>query len=296
LAEAELGGGGAIGAGSGDDGGDVESVGEDVDWGEVGGMGGADVCNCASGERDAFEQGRLEGDSGYLQKSVIYSGAMAGKKKAKKVEEPERMEKKETRKASTWRRLMRGRLTWIVGLAALAGLLYYYRGLFVVAIVEGKPITRLALVRELEAQAGKGALDSLVTEALIEQRAKELGLSILPKEVDEKIAGIEEELSAQGQELDQMLVAQGMDRTDLARQVRLQMMVEKIVVDRVQVSDEEIAEYIEQYSSFFPEEMAEEEKQAGAKEQVQQQKLAENFYSWLEEAKAEADITYFVEY
>src|SRR5688572_16109970 len=56
----------------------------------------------------------------------------------------------------------------LLGLAVLVSL-YFLRGVFVAATVNGKPISRLALVKELEKQNGKETLNSLVTKELIFQ-------------------------------------------------------------------------------------------------------------------------------
>ena len=53
----------------------------------------------------------------------------------------------------------------LVGIA-----LYLGKSLFIAAIVGGRPITRLELVKELEKQSGKETLDNLVTKNLTERR------------------------------------------------------------------------------------------------------------------------------
>lgn len=184
----------------------------------------------------------------------------------------------------------------VVGGMIVLGILYFAKGLFVVAMVNGQPISRYKVIRELETKQGQGALDSIITEALIMQEARRKGVSVLPKEIDLEIGKLEEELLAQGQELDQVLGLQSMDRSDLERQVRLQKIVEEIFVDEIDVSDEEIDEYLETYGESFPEEMSDEERRDLAREQLKQQKLGEKFYAWIEELKAGADISYFVEY
>ena len=119
---------------------------------------------------------------------------------------------------------------------------------------------------------------------------------MLPKEIDEEIARIAEQLTAQGQELDQVLEMQGMTREDLVKQVRLQKIVERIFADQIVITDEDIAGYLETYGDSLSEEMTEEEKKAVATEQLKQQKLAESYYGWIDGLRGEAKINYLVNY
>jgi hypothetical protein len=49
---------------------------------------------------------------------------------------------------------------------------YFYRGVFIVATVNGKPITRVMLWKVLEQQGGTQTLDTLITQELITQEGK----------------------------------------------------------------------------------------------------------------------------
>ena len=55
--------------------------------------------------------------------------------------------------------------------------LQYSKGLLVAATVNGSPISRWAVIGNLEKQAGKQALDSLITEKLIESKLGEISVS-----------------------------------------------------------------------------------------------------------------------
>ena len=48
---------------------------------------------------------------------------------------------------------------------------YKYRGEFIVATVNGKPVTRLELISELEKQGASKALDSIIVQKLIAEKA-----------------------------------------------------------------------------------------------------------------------------
>lgn len=184
---------------------------------------------------------------------------------------------------------------FIVALVIILGILYIFRGLFVAAMVNGKPIFRYSVVKRLEKQGGSGVVEGLVTEKLILQEAKKQGISVLPKDIDAEAAKIEEQLTTQGQDLETLLSAQGMSRSDFNEQLQMQLIVEKIFADDIQISDQDVAAYIEQYTDVF-EGMNDEEKVKTAREQLKQQQLTDKFYAWLEELKASAKINYLVEY
>src|SRR5436305_244591 len=57
----------------------------------------------------------------------------------------------------------------IVVLGAI--LIYFSKGMFIVATVNGEPISKAQFAQEVEKQAGKQVLNSLVTNVLIKQEA-----------------------------------------------------------------------------------------------------------------------------
>src|SRR5690349_14247110 len=61
---------------------------------------------------------------------------------------------------------------FIIAILALGALLYVGRGLFVAAVVNGQPISRISVIKETEKQSGKQALDTIVRNTLIEQEAR----------------------------------------------------------------------------------------------------------------------------
>lgn len=175
-------------------------------------------------------------------------------------------------------------------------LLYFYKGLLVAAMVNGQPIWRLTLLQELEKQAGKRALDSLITQTLILQEAKKQKITVAEEEMNQAVKQIEDNLAGQGQNLDQQLIAQGMTRDELKEQVKLQKIVEKIVGKDIEVTDKEVNEYLEKNKSFLPKDVKLEEASASAREQLRQQKISEKIDAWIESLRTSAQINYFVQF
>lgn len=182
-----------------------------------------------------------------------------------------------------------------LGLLILVAAIVLSRSLFIAAVVNQQPISRLAVIRELEKQGGKQALDSLITKTLIVQKAKEKNVTVEQKEVDGELKKIEANLAEQGQKLDQVLQLQGMTKEQLVEQIRLQKMIEKMI-GKITVSEKEVNEYIEANKDSLPQDQEQAKLVASVQERLQQQKLNERAQKFLEDIRNEAKITFFVNY
>ncbi len=178
----------------------------------------------------------------------------------------------------------------------LAGVVYLLRGWFVIAFVNGQPITRLQLINDLESQYGKQAENNLVTKTLILQEAKKKGVNVSAAEVNDEIKKIELQLSQGGQSLDQALAAQGMTRSSLDEQIRLQKIIEKLVGKDTQVTDAEVSNYIEQNKASIPEGSDTNELRTAIRQQLLQQKQSDKVQTLLKQLQDKAKIFYIVQY
>lgn len=186
-------------------------------------------------------------------------------------------------------------ITGLLLLVLVLGLLYYFKDLFVVATVNGKPITRAAVVGELEKQNGKQVVDNLLTKELILQEASKKGVTVSSEDVSAEITKIEEELGAQGQTLDQVLEMQGLSRGDVEENLRVKLYIERILADEVSVSDEDAKAYYDQNKTLYGTASFDDQKDA-IKQSLQEQKLQEKFQTWITDLKASASINYFKTY
>lgn len=198
-------------------------------------------------------------------------------------------------KESILKRFTRAQLI-VGGIMLFVVALYLLRGLFIVAVVNGKPIWRLSVVSQLEKESGKQILDQLITTSLIFQEASRQGVSVSNQEVSERIKKIEDSLSAQGQTLDSVLTLQGMNRAKLAEQITMQLLLEKMLGKKITVADKEINDYIEQNKGLLPENKSGDELRTQVKEQLRQQKLNEKFQEWITDLQKKAKIFYVVQY
>lgn len=178
----------------------------------------------------------------------------------------------------------------------IAVVLFYSKGLFVVALVNGQPITRLEVIKELEKQGGKQTLSSLINQTLILQEAKKKNIEVPQEEIDKSAKQIEDSLKTQGQNLETALMAQGMIKKDFLMQLKLRSLVEKLLADQIKVTDKEVSDYIEKNKDTLPTDLKEDELKTGVREQLKQQKMASASQSWLANLTKSAKINYFVNY
>lgn len=181
----------------------------------------------------------------------------------------------------------------VIGLIVVA--LFYFRGIFVAATVNGSPISRLSVVEQLEKQGGKNTLDSLITEKLIESEVKKMGIVITDDEINQEIKKIEVSVAGQGSTLEAALQEQGMTLESLKKRIGTQKAVEKLLNDKIQVTDEEVDTYITENKVTLPK-GNETEARKQVSDQLRNQKLNQEASQWINEIRTAAKIKYYVEY
>src|SRR3989344_1260200 len=177
----------------------------------------------------------------------------------------------------------------------LAGLAFYYKSLFIAAMVDSRPISRFAVIRRIEKQSGKLALDAIINEMLIGKEARVKGITVNNDEVEEQLKTIEAQITAQGGTLDSALGAEGLTRDDLKRQIIVQKQAEKILAETIQVSDNEVEASIAETGLTIP--TGQEEV---TRNQIREQLLAEKrgaaFNQFITDLRAKAKINYYINY
>lgn len=227
----------------------------------------------------------------------MVAGKSTKKTTVKRTTKPSVAEAQTTQTSFTRKGFQLTKVHYIIAAIVIAAiLLYVFRSWFVVAIVNGQPISRMAFTKELEKQAGKQTLNSLVTKTLIQQEAKKQKVSVSKEEVDAEIKKIESNIKQQGKTLDEALRAQGLSKEDLIEQITIQKLIEKLLGKETQVSDQEVNKYIQQNSAQFQEGSDTPEFRDGIKQQLQQQKLSEKFQTWLADLQKKTKTTYFIQY
>lgn len=181
----------------------------------------------------------------------------------------------------------------LIIIAVILGGLFFFRDWVVAVTVNGKPISRLALIHELEKQGGKQVMDALVTEELIRQEAAKQGVVVSQDTIDAEIASIEESLG--DQKLEDVLVLQNMTMDELTQQIKLQKTVEALAAADVNITDEEVAAYITENAEMLPADMEEAELDQMVRDQLSSQKTQSTIQEWLANLKSGARINYWAQ-
>lgn len=171
-------------------------------------------------------------------------------------------------------------------------LLYTGRSLIFAAWVGNRPIFRHTLIKELEKQGGKQVLDALMERSLIRQEGSKANIKVSADDINKEMARIEEVVKKQGTTLDSALSLSGMTKKDFINQISLQIIKERILKGKINVSDEEIKSY---YDTNKIQESFETAKD-NIKNEIINLKTQEEYGKWIEEIKAKAKIFYFIKY
>lgn len=174
-------------------------------------------------------------------------------------------------------------------------LLFVFKNQFIVAVVNGKPIFRQVLIKELEKQAGKKALEGIITKTLIAQKAKTENIQVSKEEINQEVQKIKENLTAQGQDLNQLLKQQGMTQENLEEELRIQKIVEKIVAKDIEITEDEVASFVAERKDFYPPDQDPKELDEQVKKQLMDEKTGKAIQAWIAKLQEEANITYWSE-
>lgn len=200
------------------------------------------------------------------------------------------------KKSAIRRRPSKKTVLFFLAVIILAGLIYFFRGFFVAATVNGEVIPRWTLNQKMEKQVGESTLNDLITKKLILQEMKKNGVAVTDEDVQAEIKKIEDALKEQGRTLGEALLTQGITREELDEQLRIQKMIEKLFEKDAVVSDEEVEKYLTDNADVLPTEEEPEVLRTQVKEQLRQQKLTEKFQAWLQELQTKATINRFVSF
>jgi hypothetical protein len=187
----------------------------------------------------------------------------------------------------------------VLGIVAIIlvvlALLYYYKGLFVAAIVDGHPIARLSVIHAIEQASGKAELDKLIQARLINDAADKQKITISSDDTNNELKKYETQLQAQNVTLTDALSQQGITLDQLKDDIVLELKLEKLLADKIAVTDDDINAYIKANNITIP---AGQDAQIKAqiKSQLTQQKLSQQAATYIAELRTKAHIQTFVNY
>ena len=132
----------------------------------------------------------------------------------------------------------------IIGILFLVLVFWLLRKYYIVATVNGQPVSRFELNSRLNSQFSDSVLDQLINERLILGAARQEGIFITADEIESRVKKIEENLGGK-MSLNEALSMQGLDTTTFRRQLELQLSIEKLFDKQTSVSSTDIEKYLE---------------------------------------------------
>lgn len=212
------------------------------------------------------------------------------KEPVKNIEEIKEEPKEEKTKKESWFKKNKTLVTSliIVMIAFLAG--FFVKNNLISAMVNGKPIWKKELVKEMETYYGESVLSSIIEGELIKQEAEKRGIKATEEEVSNQIKMIEDSMKSQGQDLQQALKESGMTIEDLRENYKMNILIEKLLADKITVTDEDIQKYIEENKDSFPEGTDMEQIRSLVEEGLKQEKMSTEYQSFINGLKEKADI------
>jgi foldase protein PrsA len=153
----------------------------------------------------------------------------------------------------------------IIVLVVIVAAVYAYFRYGIVATVNGRPISRFSYWQNLEKVDKKQTIKQMANEALVFQAAAKDKIVIDKSVIEAEIASVEAQIKAQGQTLEGALAAEGLTRTDLEDQIRIQKMVEKMAKPNLEITQAQIDTFIQKNKALIPTTYTKEQIQALAK-------------------------------
>lgn len=179
----------------------------------------------------------------------------------------------------------------LIVLLLIVTVLLFKQGYIVAAIINGTPIFRFQLTGVLLNRYGKQVLDRMINETLVAEEARKAGINVSAAEVDAKTVEITGKFG--GVSLDDLLKYQGMTKEDFQKEIRLQMTIEKLLGKDIQITDNDIDNFIATNRAVLAATEAGALKDE-ARRTILSQKISEKFQTWFSELRQNARITHFI--
>lgn len=174
--------------------------------------------------------------------------------------------------------------------------LFFTKGFFIAATVNGSPISRWSVIKELEKQGGKQALEAMIDQKIIKTELDKQKITVTVEEVDGEIKKIEEQVASQGGTLEMALAQQGMTKEKLVEQITVQKKLEKLLADKVVVTDADIEAYIKASEAKPAVGVKIEDFKQQLGEQLKKQKFQTEAQQWVMNLVASSTIKYYGNY
>lgn len=185
----------------------------------------------------------------------------------------------------------------ITGVVVLVGFFAFWKkDWFVVAVVNNQPVTSIELYQNLKAKSGQEVLDQIIRDKIISQEAASKGVVVSPSDIDKKVKEIEGQVGGKEQ-LKAALTSRNITENDFRNQIKIQLLVEKLLEKDIKVSEKEVDDYI----AKNPEDQnvkGADPKDSKVRDEVRKtirsDKLNEKFQTWYSQLEKKAKISKFI--
>ena len=175
----------------------------------------------------------------------------------------------------------------ILILVVLFSLFWFKKSIFLAGTINGRLVTTPQFYSKLAQSNGEEVFDAIVRETLIKQEAAKKGLEASTDDIDKKLKALEDRLGGK-ENLDLAISQNNTNLKELKEQISLQILVEKLLEDKVNVTDKEIKEY-KTGNKASTVGMSDDE----IREIIKSNKLNEEFTVWYQDLKSKASISTF---
>lgn len=177
----------------------------------------------------------------------------------------------------------------LIAILLIGVILWKFKGQFVVAVVNGQPVSRWQLNDQLMKKFGDQALESMINERLIISAMRQKGIFVTSDDINNREKQIEERLQGK-MTLDDALKAQGLSKDDFKRQLEIQISIEKYFNKDASISSKEVEEYIGQNKETYKNATDPAALKLEVESTLKQQKIADLFEKWFADIRKNAKI------
>ncbi len=177
----------------------------------------------------------------------------------------------------------------IIVILLVAVLFWKFKGYFIVATVNGQPISRFELTGDLIKRFGAQSLDNIINERLILGATRQKGVFVTDDDISIRTKDIENKLQGTTT-LKDALLAQGLSESDFKKQLEIQIAIEKLFDKESTVSSSEIKDYISQNQSAYKSATDPAAVNKEVESILHQQKVRDLFDKWFSEVRKSAKI------
>lgn len=165
-----------------------------------------------------------------------------------------------------------------------------FHNLIPAATVNGEAISRADFSRKLLKVSGQSVLNELVTERLLHQEAERQNVTISQKEINTKIDQVSFQFTRQGMTDQARLAKDKKTRPDLEREIRNQLLIDKLFGKNIIITDRDIEKYLTDHHVSKGNGAIWESQKIAVNQLLHQQKLQQKFLTWINLKKKDARV------